>query len=50
MAWTNVPVLSFWNPNENTNIFIQENAIENDICTMFIILLRAQWVLIEMEG
>ena len=40
MAWTNVHVKSFWNLNENTNIFFQEKEIENDICTKFIILFR----------
>ena len=33
-----------WNFNRNSNIFIQENAIENGVCEMASILSRPQWV------
>ena len=33
-----------WNLNQNTQIFIQENAFENVVCIMAAILFRAQWV------
>ena len=33
-----------WNFNRNLNIFIQENAYENVICRIVVILSRPQWV------
>ena len=33
-----------WNFNRNSNIFIQENALENVVCEMAPILSRPQWV------
>ena len=33
-----------WNFNRNSNIFIQENALENVVCEMASILSQSQWV------
>ena len=33
-----------WNSNQNSNIFIQENAFEYVVCDMAAILSRPQWV------
>ena len=33
-----------WNFSQNSNIFIQENALENIVCEMVSILSRSQWV------
>ena len=33
-----------WNSNQNSNIFVQENAFENDVCEMVSILSRPQCV------
>ena len=33
-----------WNSNQNTKLFIQENAHENIVCKMVAILSRGRWV------
>ena len=40
----NLPYCQKWNLNQNTKYFIQENALENVVCEMAVILFRGRWV------
>ena len=49
ITWTNVDILPEldklqWNSNQNTKLFIDENAVENVVCEMAAILSRGRWV------
>ena len=50
IIWTNAVFLSRlrnkvqWNLNQNSNIFIHENAFENIVCEIAVILSRGRWV------